>query len=69
MIWIILTVTFYITSGLFFTGFCKVTHMHFNSSVNWGYFNIFVWTIFWLPIVYIMSALMAYSGIREWLHG
>jgi len=68
MIWIVLTVVFYITSGLFFAGFNRELYSRFDG-IGWDYFDIFVWTIAWLPIVWIMFALMAHSKIQEWLHG
>ena len=69
MIWIILTITFYLTSGIFFVGF----HLHLYDAYDaydaWDTFDTVVWVIAWLPIVLLVLAVEVYSGIREWLHG
>lgn len=68
MIWIVLTITFYFTSGIFFACFNKELHIRFGGVV-WDFIDMLVWTILWLPIALIILILATYTEIREWLHG
>jgi len=66
MIWIVLAILFYLTSGIFFVGF----HLHIYDAYDaWDTFDTVVWVIAWLPIVLLVLSTEVYSGIREWFNG
>lgn len=73
MFWIVFTITFYITSGLFFVGFIQ---LHFDDYIGWDKFDKVVWCIAWMPIVIIIlvalaakSIMLLYNKIRGWFNG
>jgi len=71
MIWIILTITFYLTSGIFFIGFQLYLYDGTYDDIRreWDTFDTVVMAIAWLPIVLFVLAVEVYSGIREWFNG
>lgn len=70
MIWIVLTVVFYLTSGLFFMGFFFLIDKEFCSNPEtWNKLYTFIWIFLWPIVCVIFIILISCSEIREWLHG